>query len=173
MALPNFPVDHTAPRPTGSGIDPKTVKTVLLTLGIVGLVVVVLAVANVLATTLKERVTDPAVDKTVETIDSGIADIAAIPAKKQAEAELAESLAIMYSDAQGLTQDQVELRSVSKSFFLANTEDISDEAIPWEDADSIELYYFTVSTPRGQWITAVWRYPTDTGWSQTTRALGH
>lgn len=89
MALPNFPVDHTAPKPVGG--DSVTVKvprwlvyTIVATL--------VLTVVYVLGTTIKERVTDPALDQAGEAAEN-FSEEANLRA---AETALTEALEVRY-----------------------------------------------------------------------------
>lgn len=161
MALFNYGVEHTAPRPTGTGIDPKTAKTVLLTLGIVGLVIAILAVANVVGSTVKERVTDPAIDKSVDTVDNGSAGIAAMPAE-QREAEIIAAVQVRFRELYGVSPE-----SVGSTFRLASREEA--EAL---DANLGGGIYATRAPQDAVFVietqgngTRVWcTVPTSSGW---------
>lgn len=149
--------------PDGSGsVTVRIPKTVLFIL----VAVLVLATAYVVGSTVKERVTDPAINKAEEAVDNAAKDIAAIPARKKAEEDRLEELANMFADAQGVSRDQVDVCSVSKAFYLANAREESSSRVPWDDADSIELYMFTVTTPLGKWIGATWKYQNDSEWTR-------
>lgn len=88
MALHNISSDHAASSPTdGDNVTIKVPKSMLYVL----LAVAVLAGAYVVGSTLKERVTDPVIDKSVETVESVANDIAAIP--EEAEESIAKEYA--------------------------------------------------------------------------------
>lgn len=151
MALPNFPVDHTAPKPVGG--DSVTVKIPKSAIYIV-VVILVLTAVYVLGTTFKERVTDPAIDKTVETVDNVAADIAAIPGKaseelaEREERQELERLALL-SAAAGLPEMKCSIVSAEQALTLARNHTSPSSAarqlLENNDAENLRAYVFVFS----------------------------
>ena len=151
MALPNFPVDHTAPKPVGGdGVTVKIPRSVIY----VVVAILVLTAVYVLGTTIKERVTDPAIDKTVETVDSVAEDIAAIPEEQResaAKAFLENNIRAVMELSGQESPAAVKFTRVDPSMILMTMREESDpyvssmeKAIALSDEGKLEIMSFQV-----------------------------
>jgi len=158
MALPNFPVDHTAPKPVGG--NSVTVKVPRWLVSAI-VAILVLTAVYVLGTTFKERISDPVINKSVETVDNGSAGIAAMPAE-QREAEIIAAVQVRFRELYGVSPE-----SVGSTFRLASREEA--EAL---DANLGGGIYATRAPQDAVFVietqgngTRVWcTVPTSSGW---------
>lgn len=151
MALKNSSVDHTAPKTVGG--DSVTVKIPKSVVFVV-VAILVLTAVYVLGATIKERVTDPAIDKTVETVNGVAEDIAAMPEEQRenaATAFLEDNIRAVMELSGQESPTAIKFTRVDPSTVLMTMREESDpyvssmeKAIALSDEGKLEIMSFQV-----------------------------
>lgn len=124
----------------------------------------VLIAGIVAGTTIKERITDPAIDGAAESVEQVGEGIASISAAAQAEADAGDRIAQEFSHDFQLDPSFVTVRPISIDEFLEKLPDESGALVPWDETAGPEVYTFSVLAASRPYIVATWRYGAEDEW---------